>query len=67
MLRKLLAIILLSGMVSTVVAQNYTTDATLERIAGNYAILKCTGIASSKKDAIEMAKKSAIYTYLYCG
>ncbi len=67
MLRRLLAIILLSGIVSTAVAQNYTTDATLERIVGNYAVLKCTGIADSKKEAVEMAKKSALYTYMYCG
>jgi hypothetical protein len=67
MLRKILVTILLAGIVSITAAQNYTTDATLERIVGNYAVLKCTGIASSKKEAIEMAKKSAVYTYMYCG
>ena len=66
MLRKLLVTILLSGFVSVGIAQNYATDATLERIVGNYAVLKCTGIAASKKEAVEMAKKSAIYTYIYC-
>lgn len=67
MLRKLFISFILVGIVSTGLAQNYTMDATLEQIVGNYAVLKCSGIAQSKKDAIEMAKKSAIYTYLYCG
>lgn len=50
-----------------VMAQQYSMDAYLERMAGNTAIITCTGTAASKKEAIEMAKKSAIYTYLYCG
>lgn len=67
MLRKLLTALLLLGAVSSVTAQNYTMDATYERTVGNYVVLKCSGIAASKKDAIEMAKKSAIYTYMYSG
>ncbi len=42
-------------------------DAVLERVEGNTAVITCSGTASSKKEAIEMAKKSAIYTYLYSG
>lgn len=46
-------------------AQNYTTDAILKRTTGKIATLECSGIARTKKEATEMAKKSAIYTYLY--
>lgn len=67
MLRKLFISLLFAGFVSSAFAQNYTMDASLERIVGNYAVLKCSGIAENKKDAIEMAKKSVIYTYLYSG
>lgn len=48
-------------------AQNYTNDAALVRTAGNYAVIECSGVAKNKKEAGEMAKKSAIYTYLYSG
>ena len=48
-------------------AQNYTTDAILKRTTGKIATLECSGIARTKKEAIEMAKKSVIYTYLYNG
>ena len=67
MLRRLFISLLFVGFVSVGMAQNYTMDATLERIEGNYAVLKCSGIAANKKEAIEMAKKSAVYTYLYSG
>ena len=48
-------------------AQNYTTDAILKRTTGKIATLECSGIARTKKEASEMAKKSVIYTYLYNG
>ncbi len=67
MLRKLFITLLLIGIASTGLAQNYTMDAALDRIESNYAVLKCSGIAINKKEAIEMAKKSAIYTYMYSG
>lgn len=67
MFRKALTLIaaLVAGVAA--MAQQYSLDAQLERIDGNTAMITCTGMASSKKDAIEMAKKSAIYTYLYSG
>ncbi len=67
MLRKFFISIVLSSLAVVVTAQNYTTDAMLTQVLGNYAIIECSGIAPSKKEAVEMAKKSAIYTYLYCG
>ena len=48
-------------------AQNYTTDAILKNTTGKIATLECSGIARTKKEATEMAKKSVIYTYLYNG
>ncbi len=54
------------GIVS-MTAQDYMGDAMLVKIVDNYAVLECSGIGKNKKDAIEMAKKSAVYTYLYSG
>jgi len=48
-------------------AQNYSTDAALISDAGNVATVSCSGIGATKKEAIEMAKKSVLYTYLYNG
>ncbi|WP_307756561.1 DUF6175 family protein [uncultured Alistipes sp.] len=48
-------------------AQNYSTDAILKNSTGKVATLEASGIARNKKEAIEMAKKSVIYTYLYNG
>lgn len=60
-----LAASLLIALAAT--AQQYSMDAFLVNIEGNCAIITCSGTASSKKEAIEMAKKSAIYTYFYSG
>ncbi len=49
------------------VSQNYTSDAILKSATDKIATLEVSGIARAKKDAIEMAKKSAIYTYLFYG
>ena len=67
MLRNLFITLLLLGATAPCAAQNYSTDAALKRIEGNCAVVECSGIARTKKEAIEMAKKSAIYTYLFCG
>lgn len=48
-------------------AQNYSTDAFLKSVEGNYAVIESSGIAKNKKEAIEMAKKSVIYTYMFIG
>lgn len=45
----------------------YSGDALLVSDSGNTAILHCSGIGKNKKEAIEMAKKSAISVYLYNG
>lgn len=67
MLRKFFVSVILTCVALAVTAQNYSTDAMLKQVVGNYAVIECSGIAPSKKEAIEMAKKSAIYTYLFCG
>ncbi len=67
MLRKIFGSVFLSLVTLAVSAQNFTTDATLKASVGNYVIIECSGIAPNKKEATEMAKKSAIYTYLYHG
>lgn len=67
MLRKLSIMLLMLCTGLPVMAQNYSSDAALKQIAGNYAVLESSGIARNKKEATEMAKKSAIYTYLFLG
>lgn len=67
MLKKLFISLLLLGTILPGAAQNYSTDAALKRTESNYAVVECSGIARTKKEAIEMAKKSAIYTYLFHG
>jgi len=68
MLRNLFISVLLLCIGAPCTAQNnYTTDASLKNIEGNCAVLECSGIARTKKEAIEMAKKSAVYTYLFIG
>lgn len=67
MLRRIVMSVVVMCMAMTASAQNYSMDALLKEIRGNYAVIECSGIAQSKKDAIEMAKKSAIYTLLYSG
>lgn len=67
MLRKFLIPLLTFCAVLPCAAQDYTADATLIRAEDSYIVLECSGIARNKKEAIEMAKKSAIYTYLYIG
>ena len=67
MLKRIFAFVSLLCMGFSATAQNYSTDALLKRVEGNYAVLECSGIAPNKKEAIEMAKKSAIYTYLHIG
>lgn len=67
MLRKLFASVLSLCALLPCTAQDYSTDATLLRMDGNCAVLECSGIARNKKEAVEMAKKSAVYTYLFCG
>ena len=67
MLKNLFISLLLLGTILPGAAQNYSTDAALKRIESNYAVVECSGIARTKKEAIEMAKKSAVYTYLFHG
>ena len=67
MLRKLSIYLLMSCLILPVTAQNYSTDAHLKRIEGNYAVLESSGIARNKKEATEMAKLSSVYTYLFLG
>lgn len=67
MLKKLFISLLLLGTILSGAAQTYSTDATLKRTESNYAVVECSGIARTKKEAIEMAKKSAIYTYMFHG
>lgn len=67
MLKKLLTLVVMQLAWIPVTAQNYSTDATLLNDTGSYAVIQCSGIGANKKDATEMAKKSAIYTYLYSG
>ena len=67
MLKRIFAFVSLLCMGFSATAQNYSTDALLKRVEGNYAVLECSGIAHNKKEATEMAKKSAIYTYLHIG
>ena len=62
----IVAILFLSLFVSSAFAQ-YTGDALLVSESGNMAIVRSSGIGKNKKDAIEMAKKTAIYVYLYNG
>ncbi len=57
----------ISGALFCARGQSYTSDAILISTTGRIATLECSGVARSKKDAIEMAKKSAINTYLYSG
>lgn len=67
MLRKLIILVLVLCAALPGAAQNYSTDASLVRVEGNYAVLESSGVARTKKEAIEMAKKSAVYTYLFIG
>lgn len=67
MLRKFLIPLLILCAALPCAAQDYTADATLVRAEDSYIVLECSGIARNKKEAIEMAKKSAVYTYLYIG
>lgn len=67
MLKKIALFALMLAAALPATAQNYSTDATLKSVEGSYAIVESSGIAPTKKEAIEMAKKSAIYTYLYLG
>ena len=67
MLRKFLIPLLTFCAILPCAAQDYTADATLLRTEESYIVLECSGIARNKKEAVEMAKKSAIYTYLYIG
>lgn len=48
-------------------SQTYSSDAILIELKNNVALIKSSGIAPKKKDAIEMAVKSAIHTYLING
>lgn len=52
--------------VSSVFGQ-YTGDALLVSESGNMAVIRSSGLGKNKKEAIEMAKKTAIYVYLYNG
>lgn len=46
----------------------YSSDAMLiEKFNDNVALIQVSGISNNKKNAIEYAKKSAIYTYLFNG
>lgn len=67
MIRRIATLFMAMFFALTASAQQYSMDAELIRLEGNTAIIRCSGTASSKKDAIEMAKKSAIYTYIYSG
>lgn len=67
MIRRIATLFMAMFFAFTASAQQYSMDAELVRLEGNTAIIRCSGTASSKKDAIEMAKKSAIYTYIYSG
>jgi len=67
MLRKILLSLAILCAAFPCAAQNYSTDASLKSLEGNYAVLECSGIAANKKEAAEMAKKSAVYTYLFIG
>lgn len=67
MIRRIATLFMAMFFALTASAQQYSMDAELVRLEGNTAIIRCSGTASSKKDAIEMAKKSAIYTYIYSG
>lgn len=67
MLRKFLIPLLTFCAILPCAAQDYTADATLLRTEESYIVLECSGIARNKKEAVEMAKKSAVYTYLYIG
>jgi hypothetical protein len=67
MIRRIATLFMAMLFAFTASAQQYSMDAELIRLEGNTAIIRCSGTASSKKDAIEMAKKSAIYTYIYSG
>ena len=67
MKRVIVSIIILLCSAHYGMSQNYTSDASLVRAADNYAVLECSGIGDNNKDAIEMAKKSCIYTYLFNG
>ena len=52
---------------SSLLAQ-YTSDAMLlEKINENIALIQVSGISNNKKNAIEVAKRSAIHTYLLNG
>lgn len=62
-----LVICLLFFCTSTINAQTYSSDAVLISKIGNTATIRCSGVDSKKKVAVEMAIKSAIYTYLYSG
>lgn len=67
MIRRIATLFMAMFFALTASAQQYSMDAELVRLEGNTAIIRCSGTASSKKDAIEIAKKSAIYTYIYSG
>ena len=65
--KSVLSVIVVLCALIPAAAQNYTTDAILKNTTGKIATLECSGIARTKKEATEMAKKSVIYTYLYNG
>lgn len=65
--RSVLSIAMVFCALMPLSAQNYTSDAILKSTTGKIATLECSGIAATKKEAIEMAKRSLIYTYLYNG
>ena len=52
--------------VSSVFAQ-YAADALLVKGSDNMAVISCSAVGKNKKEAIEEAKKAAIYTYLFNG
>jgi len=61
------AILAIMLSVGTLFAQNYTTDAMLLEKAGNTITVQSSGVSAKKKDATELAVKSALYTYLFMG
>ena len=48
-------------------AQNYSTNVTLVEENGNNVTLEATAIADKKKEASELAVKSAFHTLFHCG
>lgn len=68
MKRVILLFSLLSIYMLNLSAQGYSNDAMLvQNINDKIAVLNCSGLAEKRKDAEQMAVKSAIYTYLFNG